>query len=110
MECSGFVSRVSPALMFPSAWLGGSEIPKTLPFVINLKNVLFICKLCFSLQPSFQVINKDIGQQETWLNTSAGVSLIISLSKKESQALVLSRPSAASGLCSVSPTSKAQFA
>lgn len=59
--------------MFPSAWLGGSEIPKTSSLLINLNNVLFICKLCFSLQPSFQVINKDIEQQETWLNTSAGV-------------------------------------
>lgn len=72
--------------MFPSAWLGGSEIPKTSSFLINLNNVLFICKLCFSLQPSFQVINKDVEQQETWLNTSPGVLLIISLTKNKSQA------------------------
>lgn len=71
--------------MFPSAWLGGSEIPKTLSFVINLNNVLFICKLCFSLQPSFQIINKATEQQETWLNTSAGVLLIIALTKNKSQ-------------------------
>lgn len=66
--------------MFPSAWLGGSEIPKSYSFVINLNNVLFICKLCFTvLQAGFQVINKDSKQQQSWLNTLVGVLLIISI-------------------------------
>lgn len=69
--------------MLPSAWLGGSAIPKTSSFVINLNNVLFICKLCFPMQPSFQVINKDIKQQEPWLNARVGVLVIIPVLKNE---------------------------
>lgn len=91
--------------MLPSAWLGGSEIPKASSFVINLNNVLFICKLCFTVQPNFQVINKDIKQQETWLNTSVGVLLIISVLKNVA-CLVLSSSLAASGLHTASATSK----
>jgi len=65
-----------------SAWCGDSAIPRTSSFVINLHSVLFICKLCFAMQPSLQVINKDIKQQETWLNTRVGVLIIAALKKK----------------------------
>lgn len=34
------------------------------------------------MQPSLQVINKDIKQQETWLNTRVAVLIIAALKKK----------------------------
>lgn len=35
------------------------------------------------MQPSFQVINKDIKQQEPWLNAYVGVLVIIPVLKNE---------------------------
>lgn len=34
------------------------------------------------MQPGFQVINKDIKQQETWLSTCVGVLIIGALKNK----------------------------